>query len=91
MTRIDYNTFTPFRNETRTQAAEPDKEDFDNADEDKTRPMLYNTTQAAKVLGISRTLIYRLIKDQSLKSTMVYGRRVITPKAIKDFIEGLEP
>jgi len=82
-TRIDYQTFERFdKIPVELSAREKD----DNSIE----PMLYSTKQAAKLLGISRTLLYRLIGENTLKSSMLYGRRVITPKAIKEFIAGLD-
>jgi len=83
MTRIDYEIFNRFDN-VPAESSEPKPQD------ERIEPMLYSTKQAAKLLGISRTLLYRLIGENTLKSSMLYGRRVITPKAIQDFIAGLD-
>ena len=39
-------------------------------------PMLMSVTQAAKVAGISRTVLYGLINDGKLKAKLVGGKKV---------------
>ncbi len=46
-------------------------------DHDTVAPLAYTAEQAARALNISRSSIYNLIAEGSLKATMIAGRRLI--------------
>lgn len=48
--------------------------------------LTYNVTEAAIVLGISRTLAYQLVKNGTLPS-IILGKRVVIPiKKLEEFV-----
>lgn len=46
-------------------------------DNDTVAPLAYSAENAARALGISRSSVYNLIAEGSLKATIVAGRRLI--------------
>lgn len=53
------------------------------------RALLCNVTEAAKLLNIGRTNVYRLIGDGRLRSVKVGGGRLIPRKALEQFVDDL--
>jgi excisionase family DNA binding protein len=47
-------------------------------------------TEAARLIGIGRTLLYQLIDDGRLRSIKINGRRLITMDAIREFLVASE-
>lgn len=54
-------------------------------------PALLRPEDVARSLQISRTRVYDLIRDGSLRSVKVGSSRRVTPAALHDFISSLEP
>lgn len=54
-------------------------------------PALLRPEDVARSLQISRTRVYDLIRDGSLRSVKVGSSRRVTPSALGDFISSLEP
>lgn len=48
----------------------------------------YSPAEAARMIGIGRTLLYEFIESEALRSIKRGGRRLITRKAIEAFLEG---
>ena len=55
----------------------------------QTMPRLLAIKQAIYELGISRTALYELIKDGTLKTVKIGRRRLIPIEAIDELIAGL--
>ena len=53
------------------------------------QPLLLKVEETALLLNVSRTRIYYLLRDGSLKSVKVGGRRLIPRQAIESFVLGL--
>jgi excisionase family DNA binding protein len=51
--------------------------------------LLYRVTEAAVLLGISRTNVYYLMNDGRLGSVRIGSRRLIPRAALESFVEGL--
>lgn len=49
--------------------------------------MAYRPNEAARVIGLSRDLIFRAIANGSLRSMKVGGARLITADALRDYLE----
>jgi len=49
-------------------------------------PLAYSPAYAARLMGIGRTLLYELIDRKELKSIRVGARRLITRRAIEQFL-----
>ena len=49
----------------------------------ESHPLAYSVTDAARLLGIGRTLAYALVKSGKLP-TVTLGRRVVVPKVRLD-------
>ena len=47
----------------------------------------YSMTEAASLLGLSRSTVYQLIGDNSLGSITVGYRRLVTEQQLVDFLE----
>ena len=63
------------------QKATPAQQDIDRK--------LLNSTQASKILGVSRTTVWRLAKEGKIKSIETrLGRRRIISQSITDFVLG---
>lgn len=58
-------------------------------DGDASHPRLLSIQEAARELGICRTLLYALIKEGKLKSITIGRRRLVPAEAIDEFIAGL--
>jgi len=52
-------------------------------------PMLFTPTQVSKIMGISRSQVYVLLKKGSLGSVNIGRCRRITRQQIDEFIENL--
>jgi excisionase family DNA binding protein len=56
----------------------------------QTQPLLLNVSQVAKMLGLSRTMVYTLIATQGLP-TVRFGRAVrVSPTSLQRWIEKRE-
>lgn len=53
--------------------------------------LLLTPEEAAHVLGIGRTKVYRLLADGVLPSIRIGGSRRISMAALDQFVRGLEP
>ena len=53
-------------------------------------PMLVNTKQVARLLGVSRSQVYILMKSGRLGSVQIGRSRRITKDQVLDFVRGLE-
>lgn len=54
-------------------------------------PLAISVAQAAKALGVSSTVMYRLLMSGTLKSFKIGGRRIVPVKALDEFLaNGLE-
>ncbi len=47
----------------------------------------FSVDEAARLIGVGRTFLYAAIKQGSLKSTKVGGRRLLTVKAIESWLD----
>jgi excisionase family DNA binding protein len=52
--------------------------------------LMYRPAEAARMLGMGRTVIYALIKSGRLRSVKLGGARLITADALRDFVRDLE-
>ena len=50
--------------------------------------LAYRVNDAAKVAGLSRSSLYLLIGEGTLKSVLVAGRRLIPADALRDLLRG---
>ncbi len=48
---------------------------------------LFDVKQTCSYLGISRTTLYRLMKDGELTAITIYGKLLFDKKDLEDFIE----
>ena len=48
--------------------------------------LLLTVVDAAKLLGVGRTLVFGLIRDGELRSVRIGGRRLIPREAVAEFI-----
>lgn len=56
----------------------------------QTQPLLLNVSQVAKMLGLSRTMVYTLIATQGLP-TVRFGRAVrVSPTSLQRWLEKRE-
>ncbi len=53
------------------------------------RPLLCSVEEAAALLGISRTAVFRLIKESQLRSVKIQKRRLIPLAALDEFVSEL--
>lgn len=49
--------------------------------------LAYSVDEAARLIGVGRTFLYAAIKQGTLKSSKVGGRRLLTVKAIETWLE----
>lgn len=54
------------------------------------QPLLFRPEEAARRLGVGRTMVYELIRSGRLRSVKVGGARRITAAALVDFVAELE-
>ena len=66
----------------------PDFEDFVIGERGEP-PLLYRVSEAASMLGISRTNVYHLMNDGRIGSVHIGARRLIPRTALETFVEGL--
>ncbi len=52
-------------------------------------PLLYNTTDAAMMLGIGRTNLYTLLRDGSVRSVTIGTRRLVPRCELEAFVARL--
>jgi len=52
-----------------------------------TEKLAYRPNEAARVTGLGRDMIFRAIREGSLKSLKVGGARLITARALKEFLD----
>ena len=52
-------------------------------------PILYTVETVAKILSISRSVVYNLIRDGRLDSVKIGASRRVTDVQLSDFISGL--
>jgi excisionase family DNA binding protein len=52
--------------------------------------LMYRPAEAARMLGMGRTVIFALIKSGRLRSLKVGGARLITADALRAFVRELE-
>ena len=52
-------------------------------------PLLYNTTDAAMMLGIGRTNLYMLLRDGSLRSVTIGTRRLVPRRELEAYVARL--
>jgi excisionase family DNA binding protein len=53
--------------------------------------LLYTVEEAAQLLSLSRTSVFKLIGDQKLVAVKIGGRRRIAHRALEDFVSSLQP
>ncbi len=54
-------------------------------------PMLFNATQVAKIMGVSKSQVYNLMNSGRLGSVSIGRSRRVTNSQMKDFISSLTP
>ena len=91
MPRIDYSkldlaTMPDTTQPTKQLTVEPEETEPTQQPAKNEQPLLLRTSEAAALLGIGRTNLYRLINDGHLRSIKVYGRRLIPREALTEFI-----
>jgi excisionase family DNA binding protein len=52
--------------------------------------LMYRPVEAARMLGLGRTVVFRLIKTGRLRSVKLGGNRFITADALREFVRELE-
>jgi excisionase family DNA binding protein len=52
-------------------------------------PLMVPLGQSARVIGISRSSLYRLLDQDEIRSRKVGGRRFITKTELRRFVEGV--
>ena len=60
----------------------------DNHDS-RPEPLLYPVSEAARMLGIGRTNLYKLMDEGQITSVRIGHRRLVPRSAIDEFIAGL--
>ena len=61
-----------------------------NGDEQPCDVFAVSPSRAARLMGLGRTSVYRLIFDEKLKSVKIHGRRLITIEAIRECLKAHE-
>ena len=51
----------------------------------------YTVNEAVATTGLSRTTLYRMIKDKQLPDVVVHGRRLFSAIALRRLVEGGAP
>jgi excisionase family DNA binding protein len=54
------------------------------------QPLLLRAEEAARLLGVGRTMVYELMRAGRLRSVKIGGARRITPSALADLVADLE-
>jgi excisionase family DNA binding protein len=65
------------------------KNNLSEPDSENAPPRLLSIRQAARELGVCRTVVYELIRDEKIKSVKIGRRRLIPRDAIDAFIATL--
>jgi len=52
--------------------------------------LMYRPAEAARMLGVGRTIVFRLIKTGRLRSVKLGGNRFISADALRAFVRELE-
>jgi len=60
-----------------------------SSDGNNAPPRLLSIRQAARELGVCRTVVYELIRDDKIKSVKIGRRRLISRDAVETFIAAL--
>ena len=53
-------------------------------------PLLFTTSEVARLLGIGQCRVYDLIRGRELRSVKVGASRRISARALRDYVEHLE-
>ena len=53
-------------------------------------PLLFTTTEVARLLGIGQCRVYDLIRGRELRSVKVGASRRVSARALRDYVEHLE-
>lgn len=61
----------------------------DTSNSTSVRRRLYSTCDAAVSLGISRSLLYRLIQDGVIKSVRIGSRRLVAESELDRYVDSL--
>jgi len=51
--------------------------------------LAYSVKEAVKATGLSRTTLYRMIRDGELPNVVVHSRRLIPAEALRNLITGV--
>jgi excisionase family DNA binding protein len=62
----------------------------ENNTTDKTDMRLLDIQEVCRRLGIGRWSVYKLINAKALKTVKIGARRLVSTKAVKDYIASLE-
>jgi excisionase family DNA binding protein len=54
-------------------------------------PILFNATQVAKIMGVSKSQVYNLMNSGRLGSVSIGRSRRVTNRQMQDFISSLTP
>jgi excisionase family DNA binding protein len=57
---------------------------------DRTGKVMFSVAEVCAQLGVSRWMLYRLIREEKIKSVKIGSRRLVPVGAIAAFIQGLE-
>jgi excisionase family DNA binding protein len=57
---------------------------------DQAGKVMFSVPEVCAQLGISRWMLYRLIREEKIKSVKIGSRRLMPVSAIAAFIQGLE-
>ncbi len=52
-------------------------------------PLIYNVDEACQALGLSRTVIYELIRSGRLRSIKQGRRRLVPLQAVEDYVRAM--
>lgn len=55
------------------------------------QPLLLSTDEAAVVLGIKRTTLFRLLAEDKLPSVLIGRRRLVPRDSLEQYVESLMP
>lgn len=58
-------------------------------DSSRPEPLLRSIDDTTRILGVSRTTVYQLVKDGKLHQVKVGRRALITARSIADYVDGL--
>jgi excisionase family DNA binding protein len=58
-------------------------------DDNRPEPLLCSIENTTRILGVSRTTVYQLVKEGRLRQVKVGRRALITSRSIIDYVDGL--